>query len=216
MNKKSLPRLWSRRFFIFGGSCFLACSLLEFNRFFDGRNMPKTCDHTSVGVRIYRGDQLLMIERYNYPKAYALPAGHRDGDSFEKAANREASEEVGITITQSEPEFAREIYNPCKREDGDYHNWETYRALKWSGEVKAGSDAKRFFWASPKEVKRLAKRTEYFMEKYEIPYSRVGELTLAIFGNPQSAEQNRTDEEWYWGMGLEPVWYYILKNIGII
>ncbi|MEK9186589.1 MAG: NUDIX domain-containing protein [Patescibacteria group bacterium] len=178
--------------------------------------MPKICDNTSVGVLIYRGDQLLMIERHNYPKAYALPAGHCDGDSFEKSAKRESKEEVGLAIVISNPEFTNEVENPCKRQGGDHHSWKVYRTLEWSGKVKAGSDAKRFFWASPKEVKRLAKRTEYFMEKYEIPYSRVGELTLAIFGNPQSAEQNRTDEEWYWGMGLEPVWYYIIKNIGII
>ena len=178
--------------------------------------MPKTCDHTSVGVLVYLGKELLMIERKNYPQAYALPAGHCDGDTVGIASDRELNEEVGIRPVMLSRLLRQVIENPCKRTDGDYHDWEVYLAEIWEGAAKAGSDAKKFFWASPEKLKQLAERTEYFMKKYDVPYTDVGALTFAIFGNPQSSEQNRTDEEWYLEMGLEPVWYYILKKVGVI
>ncbi|MDP1689523.1 MAG: NUDIX domain-containing protein [bacterium] len=60
--------------------------------------MSKICDNKSVGQIIYKGNILLMIERKNFPKSYALPAGHLDGDTFDIAARRETKEEVGINI----------------------------------------------------------------------------------------------------------------------
>ena len=173
--------------------------------------MGKICDHTSVGQVVWQGGRdLLMIERLNYPQAFALPAGHLDGDSYEDGAKRETKEEVGLEIVDNDCLFHCQVDNPCKRENGTRHNWKIYRAHFWNGEVKAVSDAKRFFWASPERLRELAKRTEYFMGKYGLPFDRVGDLTKAIFGDPQA---KKTDPEWVQEMGLEPVWYYLLKKI---
>lgn len=175
--------------------------------------MAKTCDNKSAGQIIFNDQDLLMIERKNYPQAYALPAGHLDGDLFDDATARETKEEVGITILQNQQAWRGTLTNPCKRENGTYHEWEIFRALAWTGEPKAGDDAKSFFWASPDRLISLAARTEYFIKKYKIPYTDVGNLTKAIFGSP---EQKNTDPEWVAEIGLEPVWYYVLKELKTI
>jgi len=175
--------------------------------------MAKRCDNTSVGqiIRLYNGD-LVYIERKSYPQAYALPAGHVDGDNpWSAGVERECKEEVGIEIVKNTLVFKEEIDNPCKREGGSHHLWEVYQAEEWNGEPNAGDDAKAAYWGSAEKIGELARRTEYFMAKYGIPYDGVGALTRAIFGDP--ALKN-IDPEWVSEMGLEPVWYYILKKLG--
>ena len=175
----------------------------------------KQCDNTSVGQIVRDGENIAVIERANYPQAFALPAGHVDGDPhFADAVLRELKEEVGLTIEENEPVFKEDIDNPCKREGGSHHAWEVYTALRWSGILKAGSDARKARWFSPDDLRKIAERTEYFMKKYNIPYDRVGALTVAIFG--KNPADKKTDPEWKAHMGLEPVWYYILKKLGII
>ncbi|MDP1689522.1 MAG: hypothetical protein Q8L47_05375 [bacterium] len=56
-------------------------------------------------------------------------------------------------------------------------------------------------------------RTEYFIKKYTIPYTDISNLIKTIFGSP---EKTNTDLEWQKEMGLEPAWYYILKELKII
>jgi len=178
--------------------------------------MAKKCDNTSVG-QIIRDEKNIyaIIERMNYPESFALPAGHVDGDpSFTEAMLREIEEEAGLLVQKNQTVFKEDIDNPCKRENGTHHLWEVYEAKEWSGELKAGSDAKKAYWLSPAELQKIAKRTEYFMEKYAIPYNQVGALTIAIFG--KNPEDKATDPEWKEEMGLEPVWYYILKKLGIL
>lgn len=178
--------------------------------------MAKECNNTSVGQIIRDGENIVMIERANYPEAYALPAGHVDEEdlSFADAISREVAEEVGLSIEENNLVLKEDIDNPCKREEGSHHAWEVYEALRWSGTLKAGSDAKRARWFSPDGLKKAAERTEYFMKKNDIPYDRVGELTIAIFG--RNPKDRATDSEWKKEMGLEPVWYYILKRLKII
>lgn len=177
--------------------------------------MAKICDNTSVGQIIQQGHRVVLIERRNYPRAYALPAGHVDGDNpWSAGVEREVREEIGLDIKENIELFRREIDNPCKREGGSRHLWKVYRAVSWSGELKAGSDAKRAFWADPGQLRRFVERTDSFIKKYGIAYERVGDLTRAIFGkDPAGAE---TDPEWREEMGLEPVWYFILKELRMI
>lgn len=175
--------------------------------------MPKTCDNKSVGQIIFKGKDLLMIERKNYPKSYALPAGHSDGDTFDIAARRETKEEVWINILQNQRVWRGTLQNQCKCENGSYHEWQIFRATTWTGAPKAGDDAKSFFWAPPEHLQALAVRTEYFIKKYKIPYSDISNLIKAIFGSPK---QKNTDPEWIKEMGLEPAWYLILKELNII
>lgn len=158
--------------------------------------------------------RILVIERAGYPQAIALPAGHVDKDeNFREAAVRETKEEVGIEILDQAIAFQAKIDNPCQREKGTHHLWQVYTATDWKGQAKAGSDVKSCYWITIEELKKIANRTEYFMEKYNIPYEKVGRLTKAIFGDPNNPQ---TDIEWLEQMGLEPVWYYMLKKIGII
>ena len=173
--------------------------------------MAKICDNKSVGQIIRDGEKIVLIERKNYPESYALPAGHVDADiNFADAAIRESQEEVGVTILENKMVFREDIDNPCKREGGSHHLWEVYDAVKWNGELKASSDAKSYLWADTDALIRLARRTEYFIQKYGIPYTEVGKLTVAIFGADPNLKT--TDLEWKAEMGLEPVWYYILKE----
>ncbi len=178
--------------------------------------MSKTCNNTSVGQIIRDGEKIVVIERANYPEAYALPAGHVDDTDvdFSHAMTRELQEEAGILVLENKLVFKEDIDNPCKRAGGSHHLWEVYKAVRWSGTLKAGDDAKKADWFKPEELKKIAQRTEYFMKKYGIPYDRVSELTIAIFG--KNPEDKATDPEWKEEMGLEPVWYYILKKVGII
>ncbi|OGY67489.1 MAG: hypothetical protein A3I24_00110 [Candidatus Harrisonbacteria bacterium RIFCSPLOWO2_02_FULL_41_13b] len=186
-------------------------------RFDLGRwQMAKVCDHTSVGLLLsYQNNndwqlRFLMIERHNYPQAIALPAGHCDGDDFYKAIRREGKEEVGIDLGNLNLNFVARIDNPCKRQDGSHHIWGIFEGYFYSGTVAAGSDAKRFFWATLDELRKFSQRTEFFMKKYSVDWQDVGKLTKAIFGDPQNPQ---VDPDWQKEMGLEPVWYYILKKL---
>lgn len=175
--------------------------------------MSKQCDNTSSGIIFEKDGRILLIKRFNYPEAIALPAGHLDGDSPEDNAKKESEEEVGIVPRELKLVWKGDINNPCKRDGGNHHFWHVFRVSVWSNELKAGSDAKEAFWVSIDELKAFAKRTEYFMKKYNILYTEVYTLTCAIFGDPA---MKRTDPEWKINMGLEPVWYKILKELRII
>lgn len=173
----------------------------------------KLCDNKSAGMVITGPKGIVMIKRKNYPQAYALPAGHCDGDSFNDCAVRETKEEVGIEVSSYEELWGGKINNPCKRLVGIFHDWRVYKARRWSGELKPATDAKEAFWASDEDLRRMAKRTEHFSEKYGISLDDVWLLTWAIFGDPQVPQ---VDSEWEQEMGLEPVWHYIFKKIGTL
>ena len=175
--------------------------------------MDKQCDNTSSGIIFEKDKKILLIKRFNYPEAIALPAGHLDGDAPEENAEKESEEEVGLLVRDLLMVWRGNINNQCKRENGNHHLWFVFRAIDWNGELKAGSDAKEAFWASTKELNAFARRTEDFMKKYNVPYHDVGRLTFAIFGDP---EKKNTDPEWKENMGLEPTWYKILKELKII
>ena len=175
--------------------------------------MAKICDNKSAGEILRKDGKIVLIDRHNYPESYALPAGHLDGDTFARGVERESQEEVGITIGKNKSVWSGRIDNPCKREGGSFHDWEVFEASVWSGDLRAGDDAKRFFRAAPDELKKIAARTEYFMKKYGVSYENIGELTRKIFGDPTT---KNTDPEWKADMGLEPVWYFILKKLHLI
>ncbi len=175
--------------------------------------MSHGCNNTSAGQIIRRDGKIAVIERMYYPESFALPAGHvDDGEDFATAAIRETAEEVGITIDENRLVFTEDIDNPCKR--GPRHMWRVYDAVRHHGALKAESDAKEARFVTLDELQNMARRTEYFMKKYNIPYDRVGELTIAIFG--KNAADKATDPEWSADIGLEPVWYYMLKKLNVI
>jgi len=168
--------------------------------------MGKLCDNKSVGVIIRDNDTFAVIERKNFPVAYAFVAGHLDGDICEDAARKEANEEVGIRIDSLEKKLQEKYFNSCKREGGSWHEWCVYEATQWSGTLRAASDAATAQFMTLDELEKLEKRTEYISEKLGIPIDDLENST------PKFAE----DPEWIEKPGLEPVWVVMLCKIGIL
>ena len=78
--------------------------------------MSKICDNKSVGIIVRKDGNVLMIERKKYPFGFALPAGHQDGDTPEKTAAKELSEETGLIADKLEKKLEMFFKNPCRRE----------------------------------------------------------------------------------------------------
>ncbi len=151
------------------------------------------CDHTSVGMLVWNGDKLLMIERKKFPAGFAPPAGHVDEHgSFEQAAIDEIKEEVGLTATKLDLILEGRRENACRREDGSWHYWKIYR-IKSDGELKRNeSETKQAHWFDGEELRKFAKRTEDY---------RAGQIS---------------EESWQATPGLEEVWYDFFKELNII
>ncbi|MBI4087134.1 NUDIX hydrolase [Candidatus Kaiserbacteria bacterium] len=151
------------------------------------------CDHTSVGIFVWKDGKLLLIERGMRPWGFAVPAGHVDGDAtFEEAATRELKEEVGLDAPELTLLAEGRKENQCRRTNGTWHYWKLYEA-KTTGEIKRSVDeTKRAGWYSKEYVGELARRTEAY-------------------------ENGRISEpEWERGPGLEPVMYEWFKELRII
>lgn len=146
--------------------------------------MIKSCDHTSVGMIVRQDNKVLLIERMKYPFGFAPPAGHIDGDkSYEIAAKRELSEEVGLETTDLKLMFEGRKENVCRRQDGAWHYWKVYE-VKFAGIVTRSEDeTKRADWYSIQEIERLMERTKLYLQ---------GEVS---------------EEDWEKNPGLEVFWY---------
>lgn len=155
--------------------------------------MSKICDHTSVGMIVWKDEKILLIERASFPKGFACPAGHVDGDeSYEISAKRELEEEVGLNASELELLIDKRMDNPCKREDGTWHHWKVFKT-KASGEIKRSLDeTKNADWYDLNEIKNLSIRTQEYLG---------GEIS---------------EEEWDKNPGLEPVWFEWFKELQII
>ncbi|EKE10662.1 MAG: hypothetical protein ACD_15C00217G0010 [uncultured bacterium] len=155
--------------------------------------MTKICDHTSVGILVWKEDNLLLIERKKFPFGFAVPAGHVDGDeSYEKAARRELKEEVGLTSGSLELLIEGRKENPCRREQGDWHYWKIYRT-EANGEVRRSLDeTKRAVWLSIDQIKSLTQKTEEYLAG------------------------NISEEEWEKDPGIEVVWCKWFKELKLI
>jgi ADP-ribose pyrophosphatase YjhB (NUDIX family) len=152
----------------------------------------RKCDHTSVGILVWRDGSLLLIERKKFPFGFAPPAGHCDGDDFETAARRELEEEVGLKATSLRLVAEGKRNNPCRRPEGTWHHWKIYQA-EAEGEVQRSlEETKQASWYSKKQIEDLARRTEQYL---------AGKIS---------------EEEWQKSPGIEPVWYQWMKELGII
>jgi ADP-ribose pyrophosphatase YjhB (NUDIX family) len=155
--------------------------------------MEKICDHTSVGMFVWKGEKLLLIERARFPKGFAVPAGHVDGDAtYEDSARRELKEEVVLNAQDLKIIAEGRKENHCRRKDGTWHYWKLYR-VEVVGDVNRSYDeTKKANWCAKNEIKNLAARTEKYINR-EIP-----------------------EDEWDKHPGLEPVMYEWFKELGII
>ena len=169
----------------------------------------KTCDNKSVGMLVRNDDksELLLIERKKYNPGFAPPAGHLDGDSWEAAAKKELFEEVGLRSVSLKLLLQKYLQNPCKRENGTHHMWRVYEAARYDGEVKPSEDeAKSYLWASAQKLRELTLRLEEFVKDNKLSF---GDLPALVAATNESAA-------WQKNPGLEPPWYILLKELGII
>lgn len=153
----------------------------------------KICDHTSVGMLVWKDEKLLLIERAKFPFGFAIPAGHIDDDSsYEESAERELREEVGLEAKELKLVAGGRKENPCRREDGTWHYWKMYQTTV-SGDINRSKDeTKQAGWYTKDQIKELGNRTEKYNSK-EI-----------------------SEEEWNLNPGLEPVMYEWFKELKII
>lgn len=157
-------------------------------------NIPKVCDHTSVGILIKNGaGELLLIERKKPPFGFAPPAGHVDEHcSYEKAVENETREEVGLEPIRISFIAQKRKGNPCRRKGGTWHHWRIYR-VETRGRIRRSQDeTKQAGWYNKAKIKSLATKTELYL---------TGEIT---------------EEEWQKSPGLEPVWQEWFKDLELI
>jgi 8-oxo-dGTP pyrophosphatase MutT (NUDIX family) len=154
----------------------------------------KVCDHTSVGMIVYRPDgKLLVIERMKPPYGFAAPAGHVDSDTtYEAAAVRELQEEVGLVVVSMELVLEADMQNPCRRQGGNWHHWKVYNVTT-TGEIRRSQEeVKQTCWVTGEVLGGLAVRSRQYQE---------GKIA---------------EDDWRQNPGLEPVWLQLFERLGII
>ena len=150
------------------------------------------CDHTSVGILVWKNGKLLLIERKNFPFGFAPPAGHLDGDSYEEAAKRELKEEVGLDVKKLKLVFEEKANNACKRIDGDWHYWKIYGVEVVGNITRSLEETKKVGWYDKREIVDLINRTN------DYSYGKM------------------TEKEWQENPGIETVWVDWFKKLKII
>ena len=155
--------------------------------------MEKICDHTSVGMLVWKDDKLLLIERAKFPFGFAIPAGHVDGDkTFEESAKRELQEEVGLETKELKFIAEERKENLCRREGGTWHYWKIYQMITMGDIDRSKDETKQAGWYDKDQIKVLANKTQKYNNK-EI-----------------------SEEEWNKNPGLEPIMYEWFKELKII
>ncbi len=95
---------------------------------------PRATFPTTVHLFFFRGDQVLLIRRFNTGFAdgkYSVPAGHLDGgETVIAAAAREAQEEVGIRVEAKHLHFSQVMHRMDGEERVDFF----LRVGAWDGE----------------------------------------------------------------------------------
>lgn len=148
------------------------------------------CDHTSVGIIVWKGPDLLLIKRRRPPFGFACPAGHVDDHgSYERAATIELAEEVGLTAIKLALVHEEWIDNACRRVGGNRHYWKVFEAKVKGVIIPSLDETFGAFWAPPAQVNRLTNRTQKYLR---------GDVSGA---------------DWNARPGLEPVWAYIFGRL---
>jgi len=92
----------------------------------------------TVDLIIAQGEGVVLIRRRNPPLGWALPGGFVDeGETVEAAAEREALEETGLSVTLRELFY---VYSDPKR-DSRQHNLSVVFTATASGTPKGADDA---------------------------------------------------------------------------
>lgn len=151
------------------------------------------CDHTSVGMLVWKADRLLLIERRRPPFGFAPPAGHVDDrPSYEDAARAELKEEVGLDVVGLELVAEGRKDNPCRRADGTWHYWKIFRVEATGQVTRSPDETKQFRWCSRDQLRGLSEKTRLYVAR------------------------KISDAGWIANPGLEPVWFEWLSELKIL
>ncbi|MBI2600908.1 NUDIX hydrolase [Candidatus Daviesbacteria bacterium] len=151
------------------------------------------CDHASVGMFVWRDDHLLLIERKEFPFGFAPPAGHVDNHgSYEKAAENELKEEVGLRSVSLSLMIEGCKENICRRPGGTWHHWRIYRVEAQGNIQRSRTETRRAGWYSLEEIKSLSDKTVQYLN---------GGIS---------------NENWRMDPGIETVWYEWFRELKII
>lgn len=129
--------------------------------------------HRSVAAIIKNNkEEILMLDRKNFPFGWACPAGHvEEGETPEEALKREVKEETGLDTENFElvvHEFLD--WNECKR-GVKGHDFFVYEISEWNGEILQNKlESKDLQWKSVEEIKnlKLEPAWDYFLKKLGI------------------------------------------------
>lgn len=155
--------------------------------------LSNECTHKSVGMLVFNGPKLLLIERAKAPFGFAPPAGHVDDDTtFEEAAKRELKEEVGLdTISLSLVAEGRK-QNLCRRRGGTWHYWKIYQ-MQVQGELqRSREETKQAHFFEPAHINVFVERTKRYLAK------------------------GTTEHDWSQAPGFQLVWYEWFSELGLI
>ncbi len=114
----------------------------------DSEPMPRpVCPPIAADVIAEIGDQIVLIERKNFPYGWALPGGFVDfGETVEQAAVREAREEISLDV---ELRALLGVYSRPDRDPRGQTITVVYVA-RASGTPRAADDAKNVALFSPR------------------------------------------------------------------
>ncbi|HZU03409.1 MAG TPA: NUDIX domain-containing protein [Ktedonobacteraceae bacterium] len=157
-------------------------------------NVDKHCTRKVAGVLIWQGTRLLLQERLTGASGMAPSAGHLEAsEDAKEAIRREAEEETGILLAQCTLIGQGRRFEQCKRYGSDYHDWSIFEGYTEQQELRLNPfESKRIGWYEPYEVLELAKRTEEYLR------------------------QRISSFDWQQRPGLEVVWYWWMKELGIL
>lgn len=158
----------------------------------------RICDNKSVGVIVSNEkDEILLLNRAKFPFGLAAPAGHIDDHgSPETAAVTEVFEEVGLVIAKSSLEKVIEDRlvddNICRRQGGDYHVWNVYKAKCIGQSTKASEDETLGLgWYSMDGLQELADSTRSKRYKNTVAGAQILELVWLDFFTELGYVENR-------------------------
>lgn len=129
--------------------------------------------HRSVAAIIKNNkEEILMLDRKNFPFGWACPAGHvEENETPEDALKREVKEESGLDVNNFRliiHEFLD--WNECRR-GVKGHDFFVYEVSGWNGEIHQNKlESKDLQWKSVEEIKnlKLEPAWEYFLKKLGI------------------------------------------------
>ena len=128
----------------------------------------------TVHLFFFREDQILLLRRFNTgfrDGEYSVPAGHLDGgETVMRAAAREAAEEVGVQIAESDMTFSTVMHRMEDDERVDFF----VQVHQWQGEP---------FNAEPEKCDDLCWVDIHALPANTIPYIRQA-LANHLTGRP--------------------------------